>query len=69
VRYRERDLFAGWRSLSRRKRSSLARAAAEAREILRIPASTPHRFDVVLATADGATHVRGALSDRRPYRA
>jgi putative endonuclease len=70
VRYRASDLFDAWRSLSFHKRRCLARAAREAARVLRVPRGTAMRFDVVLATADGALrHIRGALSTAGPYRA
>jgi putative endonuclease len=70
VRHRAAHLNAAWRSLSRKKRACLVAAAREARRALRIPRRIPARFDVVLACADGtATHLRGALSTAKPYRA
>jgi putative endonuclease len=69
VRYRAPHVVLAWRSLSREKRDHLLRAGHEARRLLRIPAGTPLRFDVVLLASGGRmTHIRGALPPSRPYR-
>jgi putative endonuclease len=68
VKYRGTHLLDAWRSLTRKKRETLLRAAGEARAALRIEKGTPVRFDVVLASRSGPiAHLRGALASSRPY--
>jgi putative endonuclease len=66
VRYR-RHVFGAWKSLSPDKLRSLRAAGREAQAALRVPRSTPLRFDVVLCGESGSiVHLRGAVSPWRP---